>query len=252
MELTIPVEVRFIYELSKFEGLSLGNHNAVGYVMGAVQYLTKHYFPYLTQNGHHILHSVPIWEPKSNPPSMGITELTFQVYAKNSQEIRDYRHLSRGSDAIIVLLGMTGFRSLPSTRLEYTVDLVPRFRGNSPHGAIVISRDLFLERLLKLMAQVNTTTTIVPVFPGAGDEGHCVPLFTGQEGGEWELALTTWARRYRKKDRNNCQWEVKHGSQTAFKWDHTDKWNYEHEGSFNDKNNGLYTVSCWYSFYVSK
>lgn len=244
----IHAEVRFIYELSKFESLSLGNHYAVGHVMGAVQNLTKHYFPYLTQNGHHIFHSVPIWKSKSDSPAMNITNVTFQIYAKHGHEIHDYRNISRGSDAIIALLGMTGSRPMPSTRLEYTVDWVPRLRGNLPHGAVMISRYLFLERLLKLMAKVNATTTIVPVFPGAEDEGDCVPLFSGQEGGQWELALTNWARRYCKKDHSACQWEAKNGSQTAFKWDHTDKWNYEHEGAFNDKNNGNYAVYCEFHY----
>ncbi|TFK37966.1 hypothetical protein BDQ12DRAFT_132552 [Crucibulum laeve] len=232
---------KFVYELSKFEGLHLAERSAVERVRGAVHFLKAHYLSELTLHGHHILHSMPIW--KSSPPAMGVTGLTFQIYSKNTYD-RSNCTRSQSSEAVLVLLGMTGFRPLPKGRLEYSTEWLTKVKNGVSHGTVCISRKVFLEeRLLRLLAHVNATTTIVPVFPGVVEDGACVPLFTGLDGGEWGMSLTTWAARNLKRPRA-CKWELNAGSESDYKWDHTDKWSYEHEGAFDDKNNGTYIVSC--------
>ncbi|KAF8884776.1 hypothetical protein BD779DRAFT_1739314 [Infundibulicybe gibba] len=177
----------FVYELSKFEGLHLASRSAVESVKGAVHYLKDHYFRELTQHGHHILQTIPVWKCGSTPRP--------QHY-----------------DVALILLGMTGFRPLPSGRLEYSTEWFVKNRKTVTHGTVCLSKKVFLEqRLLALLSRVNATTTIVPFFPRS-ESGGFVTLFDGHEGSEWGLALTTWARHSRKQSMaviGNCSVALK-------------------------------------------
>ncbi|KAF8884777.1 hypothetical protein BD779DRAFT_1442896 [Infundibulicybe gibba] len=231
----------FVYELSKFEGLHLASRSAVESVRGAVHYLQDHYFRELTQHGHHVLQTVPIWKRGSNPPPTGLTDVTFQIYSKTV--CTRHSHVSQHYDVVLMLLGMTGFHPLPSGRLEYSTEWFAKHRGTVTHGTVCLSRKVFLEkRLLALLSRVNATTTIVPFFPG-GESSGFVTLFDGHQGSEWGLALTTWARHSRKRT-HGCDWDLVPGTESDYTWGHIDKWSYEHEGSIVDKHNGVYTIAC--------
>jgi len=144
---------------------------------------------------------------------------------------------------------MTKFKPLPKARLEYSAEWVTRSKGQVGTGTICLSRKVFLEeRLLGLLSGINATTTIVPIFPGSDDDDDCVALFTGLEASEWGLSLATWGKRNmtRRKRGLKCDWEFNAAS-GGYKWDYTDKWSYEHEGSHDDANNGIYNVSCQFS-----
>ncbi|KAF8881368.1 hypothetical protein BD779DRAFT_1546677 [Infundibulicybe gibba] len=227
----------FVYDLSKFEGLYLANRSAVENVRGAVHYLKDYYFRELIQYGHHVLQSVPIWKRGSNPPPTGLTDVTFQIYSKTS--CTRHSHVSQHYDIVLILLGMTGFRPLPSGHLEYSTEWFTKHRGTVTHGTVCLSSKVFLEkRLLILLSRVNATTTIVPFFPG-GESSGFVTLFDDHEGSEWDLALTTSARHPRKWT-HGCNWKLESNHQ----WRHTDKWSYKHKGSIVDEHNGVYTIEC--------
>ncbi|KDQ52587.1 hypothetical protein JAAARDRAFT_702442 [Jaapia argillacea MUCL 33604] len=227
-----PPDAEFLYDLSSFEGLMLGGRSALGRVKSAVHYIREHYFHHLTYHGHHILHSIPVWKADSRPPAMGLTDVTYQVYSKHIQNRYNCRHTSKSSEAIIVVLGMINFQPLPSERLAYSTEWIVKNRGGFSPGTVCLSKKIFLEdRLLAILSKVNAETTIVPVFPDA------------EEDGEWQMELTTWGKR--RKNRV-CKWEQVKDCESGmdFKWDHTDKWSHEHQGSVDDKNNGTYTVAC--------
>jgi len=174
---------------------------------------------------------------------MGLTGLKFQVYSKHTYS-RLNAHLS---DAVIVLLGMTNFKALPKARLQYSADWVRRSKGQVGTGTVCLSRKVFLEeRLLSLLASINASTTIVPIFPGSDDESGYVALFTGVEASEWGLALATWGKKNsgRRKSTAKSNWQVNAAAEGSYKWEYVDKWSYEHEGHAGDVNNGIYNVSC--------
>ena len=128
--------------------------------------------------------------------------------------------------------GMTGFKPMPSRRLAFSTNWVVRANKNVSHGTVSISRHVFMdERLLKLLAKINTFTTIVP-------------LFSGVENGVWKLELTTWGQHPMRKNRA-CEWKAvsEREGHLKYKWQHRDGWSYEHEGS-SDIVNGSYSVSC--------
>ncbi|KDQ49725.1 hypothetical protein JAAARDRAFT_142971 [Jaapia argillacea MUCL 33604] len=239
-------KAEWIYKLSSFDGLCLGNREALDLVKSTAHYLTQHYFPTLTLHGHHILYSIPIWKEGSKPPSTGLTSVGFHVYSKHTYHRDNCRHASTITDTCIVIFGMTNFSPMPATRIEYTTEWIVRLKRGFSHGTICLSRKVFLQdRLLLALAQVNAATTVVPFFPGHEDESlKYAKVFTGLEDGEWELGVTTWGERNTHRKNRGCKWEVIKGSESHYKWDHADKWSYEHEGAHDDKNNGLYTVHC--------
>ncbi|KAF9010257.1 hypothetical protein BDQ17DRAFT_1421498 [Cyathus striatus] len=234
----------FVYELSKFEGLHLGTRTAVDSIKGAVYYLKDHYLSVLTSHGHHIMQSIPVWKQGTKPPSMALTGVNFQIYSKQIITRANCTRVSQALEATLVVLGMNNFKKFPAARLDYSTEWVMKGKKTTSHGTVCISRKVFLEeRLLPLLAGVNATTTVVPVFPSSEDASRYVSLFTGHVGAEWGLALTTWASRFSAKQRK-AFWELISGAKSTYKWDYTDKWSYEHEGAAGDKNNGIYLVSC--------
>lgn len=212
----------------------------------AVHYLTKYYFADVTSHGHHILYTTPVWRAGSKPTSMGLTSLSFQIYSK---EIYTTENIDF-STAVLILLGMTGFRKLPKGSLEYSSDWVVRGKGSVSAGTVCLSRQVFLEeRLLKVLGSINGTTTIVPNFCPASNDGKIAAIFTGSEESEWGLALSTFDQRLcSRKKLGKCDWKVNANKEESdYKWQYTDKWSYEHENSHDETRNGMYKVSCKYN-----
>ncbi|GJJ16021.1 hypothetical protein Clacol_010300 [Clathrus columnatus] len=242
---------KFIYDKSKFEGLQLGSRTAVGFIRAAVHYLTKYYFTDLTNHGHHILYSTPVWKSGSKPPSGALTSLSFQVYSKYTytRETVDF------SNAVLILLGMTNFRKHPKGHLEYSSEWVIGSEGVVSAGTVCLSRQVFFEdRLLKSLASVNGTSTIVPNFcPSSNDASAAI--FTGSGAGEseWGLALATWAQRtcVRRKA-GKCDWKVNTNKEESdYKWEYVDKWTYEHENSLEAGKNGATSLEAPWSSNLS-
>jgi len=180
---------------------------------------------------------------------MGITTLSFQMYSQYNYTVDIVEY----STAVLVLLGMTGFRSLPKGPLKYTGEWVTIGRGSVSFGTVCLSRQVFLEqRLLSLLAKVNGTTTVVPNFCPNSNKGS-VAILTGSEESEWGLALTTWAQRMcSSKKTGNTYWKVNSNkAESDYTWEYADKWSYEHQNSENESRNGMYKVSCEYNSYES-
>lgn len=137
---------------------------------------------------------------------------------------------------------MTSFHKHPKVPLRYSSEWV---FGDSA-GTVCLSRQVFFEEhLLKTLAGVNGTSTVVPNFcPSSA--GDTAAIFTGAEESEWGLALATWVERTcTRKKAGKCDWKVNpNKSESDYKWEYTDKWSYEHENSHDSSRNGTYKVSC--------
>ncbi|KAF8891415.1 hypothetical protein BD779DRAFT_202385 [Infundibulicybe gibba] len=236
----------FAYELSKFEGLPLGNRSAVEGVKGIVHYLKQHYLPTLIQHGYHILQSIPLWKTGSFPPPLGLTDVTFQTYSKDSVDRQNCQQMSQNQEIVLVLLGMTNFHHRPPTRLQYSTQWFVQSKKSISHGAVCLSRKTFLEeRLFAHLKQLNDATTIVPTPHRGKASNGSIPIFNGHQGDALGLALNTWANddhRWGRSDR--CQWEPNGGNGNSYIWSHIGRWNHEHWGSIDDQQNGAYMVSC--------
>ncbi|GJJ16055.1 hypothetical protein Clacol_010334 [Clathrus columnatus] len=227
-----------------FSSLQLGNRTAVGFIRAAVHYLTKHYFTDLTHHGHHILYSTPVWKSGSKPPSGALTSLSFQIYSKYTYT----RETVDLSNAVLILLGMTNFKKHPKGHLEYSSEWVIGSEGVVSAGTVCLSRHVFFEdRLLKSLANINGSSTVVPNFcPNSNNESAAIFTGSDDEESEWGLALATWAQRtcVRRKA-GKCDWKINtHKEESDYKWEYVDKWTYEHENSHDLGKNGAYKISC--------
>ncbi|CCM02877.1 uncharacterized protein FIBRA_04991 [Fibroporia radiculosa] len=231
---------QFLHEFSTFEGLfQMDDRRPIDKVQAAVHYLKSHYLPYLAHWGLHIIHTVPIWTFGSTLPSCALTSVAFHVYSKLTITRQNWAHVSTAQEPVIAILGMSSFRPLPSTQLEYSADWVVRATKGISYGTVCVSRAAFMEqRLLHLLARVNALTTVVP-------------KFSGIHNGVWKLELTTWAK-HEWKSSEDCKWvavPAEHDGFSKYAWQHRDCWKYEHEGS-GDVANGTYAVSCLTRNYV--
>lgn len=223
----------FLHEFSSFEGLfQKRDHRPIDKVQAAVHYIKSHYLPHLAHWGLHILYTVPIWHSGTleTLPSCSLTSIAYHIYSKTQITRHTWAHVA--AEPAIVILGMIGFRSLPSTYLEYTADLVITASRGISYGTVSVSRSVFLDqRLLQLLTRINALTTVVPKFYGV-------------HNGAWKLELTTWAQHEWRKDQA-CDWTAVTDEEghLKYKWQHRDYWTYEHEGS-GEVANGSYSVSC--------
>ncbi|TCD65183.1 hypothetical protein EIP91_003005 [Steccherinum ochraceum] len=230
----------FVHEFSSFEGLFQSTERRpIDKVQAIVTYLKNHYFRQVTSSGYHILNTIPVWKNGSTPPSFGLTSVAFHVYSEHVLERHTWGAFSKVDEPVILVIGMTGFRTLPSLTLKFSSHWIAHAVRGVSYGSVCVSRKVFLEeRLLSLLARVNALTTIVP-------------LFAGVDNGAWRLELTTWAMHEIRKGRA-CNWVAVKDVFGAlkYKWEHRDEWNYEHEGSDHIAN-GIYTTSCVTKNYLS-
>ncbi|OSX64959.1 hypothetical protein POSPLADRAFT_1044390 [Postia placenta MAD-698-R-SB12] len=109
----------FLHEFSSFEGLfQKRDHRPIDKVQAAVHYIKSHYLPHLAHWGLHILYTVPIWHSGTleTLPSCSLTSIAYHIYSKTQITRHTWAHVA--AEPAIVILGMIGFRSLPSTYLD--------------------------------------------------------------------------------------------------------------------------------------
>ncbi|EMD39997.1 hypothetical protein CERSUDRAFT_112242 [Gelatoporia subvermispora B] len=221
----------FVHEFSKFEGLSHHEDDSpIEKVQAAVHYIQEHYFPLLMNSGLHVLYTIPVWTLREHIPTHALTVTLFHVYSQVTVTRHNCAHIAPSLEPVLVILGMTGHRSLPALRLEFSSAWVARVNNGISYGTLAISRQIFMDRFLELFADVNRHTTIVPVFGGI-------------ENDKWQLQLSTWAKHQFRKH-SKCQWKVRSEREgfVKYAWEHRDVWRYEHEGSAGDIVNGVYSV----------
>ncbi|OBZ68799.1 hypothetical protein A0H81_11368 [Grifola frondosa] len=226
-------DTEFLHEFSTFEGLydAQDNECSIEQLQAVVYYIQHHYFKDLRDWGLNILYTLPIWHTGISLTSYALTDVAFHIYSMTDITRRTWPHVSAGLEPLIVLVGMTGFRPLPATHLEFYDGWVFHTNKKQTYGTVSISKRVFMgERLLSILSHLNAVTTIVPVFSGV-------------ENGVWALKLTTWAQHeWRKNHAYKLQFNTERDGYLKYKWEHRDGWSYEHEGS-SDIVNGTYSVS---------
>ncbi|PSS11038.1 hypothetical protein PHLCEN_2v3334 [Hermanssonia centrifuga] len=219
----------FIPELSSTLLLGTGRDGLTR--VETVKHYMLQYLAHLSRAGHNIIHSVPVFSSDLRI-SFGFTEVIHKVVTKTEVTVKNCTYRSHSSESpVILILGMCNGRSIPSFLLEWHAGWVISTRGHKSLGTVCLSREAFLEgRLLRLLAEINAKTTLVPEFAGVID-------------GQWKLDLTTWAQ-HTYRSSGNTDFKKKSGSSShlEYVWEHRDDWNYEHQGS--DEKNGEYSLSC--------
>ncbi|KAF7372492.1 SRCR domain-containing protein [Mycena venus] len=160
--------------------------------------------------------------------------VTYQVVTKTKVTLETCRHTIKDSDGpVILILGMCGFRSMPTVRLQWFSGWV--LSGQKSLGSICLSREMFLEgRLLKLLALVNKKTTIVPEWAGIVN-------------GDWDYELTILEKHSRRQnERGSWKFFGRTDKSLDYIWDHHDEWKHDskHDGFSGEEKHGEYSVSC--------
>lgn len=223
-------DVEYVHDYSNFgdmKNLEGNSRSLILKLQAVIWYLTEKYFPSLRSEGLNIITSIPVWKPdlvaNQSLPSYALTDVTFHVYSKVEVTRHNWTQVTPGQEPIIVVLGTTGWRSLPATQLEFSTGWIVHANRGFSHGTIGIARRVFIEeRLLGLLSGVNANTTMIPVLidPTQGFRG---------------LTLKKWAEHDQRKDRPS-KWELQPSEGEGclkYLWEHCEEWRYKLRGNSN-------------------
>ncbi|KAI9058443.1 hypothetical protein FKP32DRAFT_1582073 [Trametes sanguinea] len=207
-------------DLNAFGSLTEGRSTMLK-IEAIVWYLTEHYLPALSKEGLNVISSIPVFKPGPSLPSYALTSATFQVYCKYEVTRYNWAQVPTGMEPIIVVLGTTGSRPLPTNRLEYSTHWIIQAQRGFSHGTISIARRVFIEeRLLHLLSNVNAITTLIPIMVD--------PL-----KGFYGVSLKRWAEHEQRKDLAS-KWQpvtFKDPGYLKYLWEHCEEWHYSLSGN---------------------
>lgn len=198
----------------------------------AIRYITT-YLGHLAHHGHHIIHSVPLFDAHSKS-AFGLTSVVHHVVTKHQITLSNCAHARKSAESpVILIMGMCGGRTLTFNPPHWGSGWVIAGKTTRSLGTICLSKEAFLEgTLLHHLADINAMTTIVPNFAGIID-------------GEWSFDLTTWAQHPFRKNKV-CRWKQDKIQDGCLKyiWEHRQGWTHQHEGSDGNEQSGEYTIEC--------
>jgi hypothetical protein len=212
--------------------------------LATIKHYVTQYLAHLAFEGQSIIHSVPVykWETikeSKSSTAMYLTSASYQVITRTEITVTNCHHGRHDVDApVLLLLGMSGGRVLPSFRIPWSYGWVLHGQGIKSVGSLVLSKRVFLEEwLLPKLMDINAKTTVVP-------------KFAGQIDGVWEFDLVAWNQHEYRKGRN-CPWKLKgkNNGHLEYIWEHRDDWKHEHVGSNSEEANGEYTISCEFDIF---
>lgn len=225
----------FVSELSRFDSILTSRDKfAVHKIRSVISYIQSYYLPQLVSSGHHIFQTIPLWKPSPKLSSTALTAVTFQIFSKGPVTRQSSVSQSRSLQPVILILGMTGGRSLPDIRFKEWQQWILRPTKGTPAGTVNMSARVFLEDFFVLLSRVNALTTVLPMFEGV------------EEDNKWNIKLTTWSQHPLRQGRPSNFTPIKMKGDEGvlkYKWQHRDAWTYEHEGDGNIAT-GACSVSC--------
>ncbi|KAH9891709.1 hypothetical protein C8Q73DRAFT_782384 [Cubamyces lactineus] len=229
----------YIHDYSSYAGFQTVTAPADGRTLvckmeAVIWYLTRQYFPALCKDGLNVVFTVPVWQSGASLPSYALTDVTFHVYSRVEVTRYNWAQVSANMEPIVVVLGTTGGKPLPSQRLEFSTNWIVQANKGFSHGTISIAQRVFIEqRLLQLLANVNAQTTLIPVLfnPLLGFHG---------------VNMKRWAEHDQRKDRPS-KWRLvpSEGADCLrYLWEHCEEWQYKLSGNGElDAAQGIYCIT---------
>ncbi|PIL22598.1 hypothetical protein GSI_15287 [Ganoderma sinense ZZ0214-1] len=234
-------ESDYLHDYSTFGDLTTSGDNRASILklQAVVYYLAKHYFPAVCKDGLNVISSIPVWKTGKSLPSYALTDVAFHVYSKVEITRHNWTHVAPGMEPIVVVVGTTGFRTLPSKQLDFSTGWIVQGNKGFSHGTISISKRVFIEeRLLNLLSRVNGLTTLIPSTPDMSQAFQ-------------DLSLKPWADHELRKDRPS-KWELQPSDGDGYLkylWEHSEEWVYKLRGNSNMMS-GTNGISCITRNYV--
>lgn len=240
-------KIKFLHQLSRFDGLFLGEHKrSIDKVQAAVYYFRELYIPEFIKLGFHILHTIPVWKKRSPAYPYGVNDTHFHVYTSRGTAGQRASEQYGVSHSTIVIVGNCGEYGTPPLPSSFWSEWVAHSGRFASYGTVGISSKLFLNAkngFLETLSGINSLTSIIP-------------KFSGLTGGKWDLKLVGWSKH---EDRMNspCPFGLVQGNTSEdvldYIWHCKDDWDYQHEHGHGDHHfeSGVFKVTCESSFVVA-
>jgi hypothetical protein len=161
-----------------------------------------------------------------------LTSVTFHVYSQTSSTTGE----ATSSTPIIVILGTRG-RPLPASILQWSTSWIAQDRESSAYGTVSVSSDVFLRgKLLPILAEINTCTTVVP----------CVSGLAGMK-----LKLTRWSEHSEREESGDTPFELVTVTENEDSGTLKYSWLYEQDVKIKLSKvvNKNYTVHCTWCYF---
>ena len=109
-----------------------------------VTYLQSYYFAQLIASGYHILYSLPIYKAgAANLPAGALTDVTFQIYSQTAYDRHNWGQVTKATEPVMLILGMTNYRALAAAELKYSSGWIARASRGISYGTVCLSRKTF-------------------------------------------------------------------------------------------------------------
>ncbi|KZT65461.1 hypothetical protein DAEQUDRAFT_676750 [Daedalea quercina L-15889] len=230
----------FLYEFSSFgslfhqpDGQTPNPPSPADQVLAVVHYIRKYYLPHIARSGLNIIQAIPIRKPETSLTSVTLTMVQFHVWSRETITHTNWAQATGSSEPVIMIIGMTEFRPLPSLPWKPSPGLIMRPPGGSSYGNVTVSRSAFLGHcILDPFSIINACTTLIPVSSCFVDN-------------QLDLRLTTWDNSAWKQKR--CSWqEVFHDTTDImeYKWERNDHWDTGETENVRYSISSEFTSSC--------
>lgn len=231
--MTFFADPKCITELCTFDGLDNDSDRIQVEKQVAIREFVQVYLKTLVRDGHHVIHSVPIFCPGVDL-QFGLTSAEFKVITKTVVTVNNCRRAIPLADApVILVLGMCGGRPMPPIDIKWLCAWIISTKSNKTIGTLGLSRETFLEGvLLKKLMFINKRTTIVPKMASVIN-------------GVWKFELSQWSD-HSMLAGTDCRWKLASADngKLVYGWEHRTAWSHEHEETSQDDRNGEYALSC--------
>ncbi|EIN09933.1 hypothetical protein PUNSTDRAFT_133706 [Punctularia strigosozonata HHB-11173 SS5] len=173
----------FCEELSRLRGATDMSTRTRAFALKTAVKHIRSYLHQLALEGHHVLHSTPIF---TNPEAVGITSIDFNV---TSPEIVTASTCS-GEDyesPVLLVFGMCGHRQMPDPPEDWVAVWPLRGKHESSTSMLMVDNVVFREAYI--------LPIVLRAFEGIGAQTTIVPVSPEDSVDEWALGpLTTWEK----------------------------------------------------------
>lgn len=232
-KLTFLTAPKCLPELCSFESLGHDSDRTQVEKQVAIWEFVHSYLKTLIKDGHHVIHSVPIFTPGVDL-QFGLTSAAFKVVTKTTVTISNCRRAIPPADApIILVVGMCHGRQMLPLDIKWLCAWIISTKNHKSIGTLGLSRETFLEGvLLKKLMFINKRTTIVPKMASVIN-------------GVWKFELAQWSD-HQMLAGTDCAWKLASADngKLVYGWEHRTSWSHEHEETSHDDRNGEYALSC--------
>lgn len=153
------IDAEFLLEYSQIDdAFQSQDCPPINKIQAVLYYVTARYFIYLTEWGLNLLHTVVIWKTGTSPPPSGLTDVTLDVYPPDVSR-DNFMQIPDTSEPMLIIFGWTMFQSPESSNPPQLPKNLTRMTNGGSYSTVSVTQGV--QRLLKALAPINSTSTVV-------------------------------------------------------------------------------------------